>query len=106
MARIWLTDKKKVSEIRCMSDGQDMMCDIIGGNDNEGQYATTRDDADFEMPEADFLWWEDWAEREERILRRANELGEEAIDGVARLGTEYCDLDLLHAAQERYLGLR
>lgn len=106
MARIWITDKEKVSEIRCLADGQDMMCDIIGGNDSEGQYATTRDDADFEMSEADFLWWEDWAEREERILDRANEIGEEAVDEVARLGTEYCDLDLLHAAQERYLGLR
>ena len=69
-----------------------MMCDIIGGNDSEGQYATTREDADFEMCDADYQWWEDWAFREERIIERESELGEEATEEVAGIGAECSDL--------------
>ena len=102
--RIYITDKHEVRILSCISDGQEFMADVLGGN-NDGSYDTTRSDAEYEMCEEHYQWWEEWAYREQRILDRANELGEEAIEGISRLGTEYDDLDALHDAQERFLGI-
>lgn len=106
MASIYITDKDEVRELTCKENGIDFMSDILGGFDENGKYGTTRWDAEWQMCEEDYQWWSEWAHREERILAKADELGEEAIEEVTRLGVLYgSDLDALHDAQERYLGL-
>lgn len=107
MTRVYVTDKREVRELACKADGIDFIDEIIGGHNDEGKYDTARDDAEWQMPESEYVWWEEWAYREERIIRRASELGEDAIKEVTRLAVWYgSDLDALHDAQESYLGIR
>lgn len=72
MARIYVTDKDEVRELTCKSDGIDFMDEILGGSNEGNKYGTTREDSEWQMPEEDFCWWQEWAWREERILDRAN----------------------------------
>lgn len=106
--RIYNTDTKQVVELECLSDGQDFLADVIGGCDQDGRYASVEmpDDADFAMGSEDLGWWRDWATREERILDKANEIGEEAIKKLCELGGEYgYDLGLLQDKEEEFLGI-
>lgn len=103
MARIYVTDKEEVRELTCKAGGIDFMDDILSNSDvhrHEGEL-----DADWEMGEADFQWWAEWAYREERIIDKANELGEYAVEAIAQIATEYNVMDAIHDAQEKYLGI-
>lgn len=103
MALIYVTDKEEVRQLTCKSDGVDFMDDILGNNDVqrfEGEI-----DAWWQMDEKSFQWWAEWAYREERILEKANELGEDAIEAIAQIATEHSDMDAIHDAQEKYLGI-
>lgn len=100
MARIIVTDKGETREITCKSDGVDLMDDALVEHG-----VATGESGEWEMTESEFQWWAEWAFREERIQERANELGEDAIEGIVRLSADIDDPDMLQTAQEKYLGM-
>ena len=105
--KIFNTTTKETVELELRSDGQDFLADVIGGCDQDGRYASEdMNDAEFAMDGEDLGWWVRWTEREQRILDKANELGEEAVDGICRLAAEYGhDMELLQDKEEEYLGI-
>lgn len=106
MTKIFNTDTNEVVELQVVSDGQDFLAEVIGNSDQQGHWLTERDDADFEMDEADCAWWERWAEREQAILDKANEMGEPAIEKLCELAGEYGhDFEELQDKEEEYLGI-
>jgi len=101
--KIFNTTTKETVELEVISDGQDFLADVIGGL---GIYDNDVDDADFAMDDDDLAWWKVWAEREQRILDKANELGEEAIQAISELAEQYGhDMDVLQDREEEYLGI-
>ena len=105
MATIFNTTTNTIEEVTLLCDGSDMMNDIIANNDFEGRWMT-EEDADFQMEAGDLDWWKEWARREQRITDMANEIGEEAIDGIAKLGQDYgYDMEVLQDKEEEYLGI-
>lgn len=107
--RIWNTDTGEMVELQVISDGQDFLADVIGGCDQTGEWASEDmpEEAEFAMDSDDLGWWERWADREQAILDRTNELGEDAIQAICDLGGEYgSDMELLQEKEEELLGLR
>lgn len=105
---IYNTDTKELVKLEVISDGQDFLAEVIGGCDQEGKWASEDmpEGADFAMDEMEMSWWERWAEREQRILDRANELGEAAIQRICELADDYGhDMELLQDEEEEYLGI-
>ena len=106
--KIYNTETNEVVELTLMSDGQDFLADVIGGCYQAGKWASEDmpENAEFAMTSEELAWWEDWAEREQRILERANEIGEEAIEKLCELARDYGhDMEILQVEEEKYLGL-
>lgn len=106
--KIFNTDTNEVITLRVMSDGQDFLAEVIGGCDQEGKWASEDmpNGADFAMNDIELSWWERWAEREQRILDKTEELGDEAQQAIAGLAADYGnDLELLQDKEEEYLGI-
>ena len=107
--RIWNTETGEMVELQVISDGQDFLADVIGGCDQTGEWASEDmpEEAEFAMDSDDLGWWERWADREQAILDRTNELGEDAIQAICDLAGEYgFDMELLQEKEEEFLGLR
>lgn len=101
--KIYNTTTGEIIEAAVKSDGQDFLCDVMAGS---GVEPSERDDADFDLADDETEWWLRWAEREQRINDRANELGEDAINAICGLATEYgYDLELLQDESEKLLGI-
>ena len=106
--KIFNTTTKETVELELICDGQDFLADVIGGCDQDGRYASEDMDTDamFAMDEEDLDWWVRWTEREQRILDKTEELGDEAQRAIAGLAAEYgSDLELLQDKEEEYLGI-
>lgn len=107
--KIFNTTTKKMVELELICDGQDFLTDVINGCDQDGRYASEDmpDDAYFAMDDEDLDWWIRWTEREQRILDKTEELGDEAQQAIAGLAAEYgSDLELLQDKEEEYLGIK
>lgn len=101
--KIYNTTTGEIVEAELISDGVNFLFDVMGGS---GVEASERDDADFDLPDDEVDWWVRWAEREQRILDKANELGEDAINEVAKLADKYGhDFELLQDKEEELLGI-
>lgn len=106
--KIYNTETNEVVELTLMSDGQDFLADVIGGCDQAGGWASEDmpESAEFAMTSEELAWWEDWAEREQVILDRANEIGEEAIEKLSELAMDYGhDMETLQVEEEKFLGI-
>lgn len=106
--KIFNTTTKQTVELELICDGQDFLADVINGCDQDGRYASEDmpDDAHFAMDDEDLDWWTRWTEREQRILDKTEELGDEAQQAIAGLAAEYgSDLELLQDKEEEYLGI-
>lgn len=106
--KIFNTDTKQTTTLELICDGQDFLAEVIGGCDQQGRYASEDMDTDaaFAVDSDDLAWWERWAEREQRILDKVEELGDEAQQAIAGLAEEYgSDLELLQDKEEEYLGI-
>lgn len=107
MTNIFNTGTKEVTSLAVVSDGMDFLSDVIGGCYFADE-VTTEDmpeGCDFAMTDEDVRWWTRWAEREQAIIDAANEIGEEAIEGITRLSMQYSDFEELQYAEEKFLGL-
>ena len=108
MTVIYNTDTKSIVKLQVISDGQDFLADVIGGCDQGGTWASVDmpENADFAMSGEELEWWEKWAEREQRILDRANEIGEAAVEKLCELASIYGnDFELLQDKEEEFLGI-
>lgn len=106
--RIYNTDTKEITELEVITDGQDFLAEVIGGCDCKGEWASADmpDDANFAMSSEELEWWERWAEREQAINDRIEELGDDAQHAVAGLAADYgYDMELLQEKEEEYLGI-
>ena len=106
--KIFNTTTKETVELELLSDGIDFLADVIGGCDQECRYVSEDMDTDarFAMDDEDLGWWIRWTEREQRILDKTEELGDEAQQAIAGLAAEYgSDLELLQDKEEEYLGI-
>ena len=106
--KIWNIDTHEMTELTLMSDGLNFLDDVIGGCNQDGMFYTEDmpEEADFAMDSENLAWWEDWAEREQVILDRANEIGEEAIEKIAELAMDYGhDMEMLQVEEEKFLGI-
>lgn len=106
--RIYNTDTFETIELSVITDGQDFLAEVIGGCDCKGEWASAEmpDDANFAMSGEELDWWERWSVREQAILDRVEELGDDAQQMVARLAADYgYDMDLLQGKEEEYLGI-
>lgn len=97
------TGTNELHELTLMSSGIDFLFDVMA---NSGMEMSEREDCEFELDNEETLWWERWARREQRILDRTEELGEEAEAIVAGLAQEYGhDFELLQDETEKALGI-
>ena len=104
--RIFNTTDQTITTLSLITDGQDFLFDVIGNSDGDGRWYTDRDDADFAMNEDDLAWWTRWAEREQVINDTAQGMGEDAINGICQLASEWGhDFEVLQDKCEEYLGL-
>ena len=106
--RIWNKDTAEMVELQVISDGQDFLAEVIGGCDQDGMFSAEDmpNEADFAMDSENLAWWEDWAGREQAILDKANEIGEEAIEKLSELAIDYGhDMETLQIEEERFLGI-
>ena len=103
MTTIYNTSTNEKVELELISNGMDFLPDVMGGC---GLERSARDDADFDLDDDDAAWWLRWAEREQRIIDRAEELGEEADMILCGLAAEYGhDMELLQDMEEKALGI-
>lgn len=103
MTTIYNTTTKELIEAEVVTAGMDFLADVMGGC---GLERSERDDADFDLDDDDAAWWLRWAEREQRITDRAEELGEEADMIICGLTAEYGqNMELLQDMEERALGI-
>lgn len=103
MTTIYNTTTKELMEAEVIANGMDFLQDVMG---NCGLVRSTMDDVDFELDAEDSAWWLRWAEREQRILDTAEEMGEMATDMLVELSAQYGeDLELLQDMEERALGI-
>ena len=101
--RIHNTDTGEIVEATLIRNGIDFLFDVMG---NSGAKWSEREDAEFDLDNSETEWWLRWAEREQRILDRTEELGEEAEEAICRLAGEFGhDLELLQDKEEEYLGI-
>lgn len=103
--RVYVTDEGLVRTLEMRdADGRDASARIVREHDDDGKYHTARADADFEMSAADFYLWEDRLFREQRIIRKAVELGllEEVRDAAGEHGR---DIESSQDERERMLEL-
>lgn len=92
MTTIYNTTTKELMEAEVIANGMDCLQDVMG---NWGLVMSTMDDVDFELDDEDASWWLRWAEREQRIIDTAEEMGERATDMLAELSAQYGeDLEL------------
>lgn len=106
--KIFNTDTNEVVELQVLTDGQDFLAEVIGGCDQEGKWASEDmpDSADFAMSDIELSWWERWAEREQRIIDKSQEMGEDAINAIVDLVDLYgSDMEALQDAEEEFLGI-
>lgn len=105
--KIYNTDTKEIVELSVISDGQDFIGEVIGQCNTDGMFYAEDmpETAEFAMDAESVSWWERWAEREQAILDKANEVGEEAIQAICDLANEYDDMELLQDKEEEYLGI-
>ena len=106
--KIWNIDTHEMTELTLMSDGLNFLDEVIGGCDQDGMFYTEDmpEEADFAMDSENLAWWEDWAEREQVILDKANEIGEEAIEKLSELAMDYGhDMEMLQVEEEKFLGI-
>lgn len=100
--RIHNTSKGEIVEAKLItSNGIDFLFDVMG---NSGVPASVIDEAEFDLDDYETEWWLRWAEREQRILDKTEELGEEAEMVIAQLAAEYGhDFELLQDKEEEFL---
>lgn len=105
--KIFNTDTKAITELELLNDGQDFLAEVIGGCNQDGCYFTEDmpEEADFAMDAESLEWWERWAEREQRINDKANELGEEAIKAIVTMAADNSDMEYAQDLEEEYLGI-
>lgn len=105
--KIYNTDTRETVELSLVNDGQDFLFEVISGCDQQGNWASEDmpENAEFAMNDSDLEWWTRWAEREQAILDKANEIGEDATNELCRLADEYSDMEDLQTAEEKYLGI-
>ena len=98
--KIWNIDTHEMTELTLMSDGLNFLDEVIGGCDQDGMFYTEDmpEEADFAMDSENLAWWEDWAEREQVILDKANEIPELAMDYGH-------DMEMLQVEEEKFLGI-
>lgn len=99
--RIHNTSTGEIVEATLISNGIDFLFDVMG---NSGAKLSEREDAEFDLDDYETHWWLRWAEREQRILDKTEELGEEAEGVIAQLAAEYGhDFELLQDKEEEFL---
>ena len=100
MTTIKIVETGETKTLECVIGGTDWIADEMM---DCGVVVCEDGTADFEMEEAQYRWWKQWAEREVYIQETAEELGEEAIENVARIASKHNDMEDAQLACIEYL---